>query len=276
MEHKIINSDNGTVHYWIERADNKNSQCIVFSHGLTADNQMFEKQIEYFSGKYTLVTWDIPMHGKSKPYKNFSYKQTAYELKAILDNEKITEAILAGMSMGGFPSQMFAYLYPDMVKGMICIDTTPFGMEYYSKTDIWFLKHIKPMAKIFPDKILRWSMAKSVSFTKYSYDKMMSMLSDSTKSEIIEQMDIAYGKFADENIDMQFKCPVIILLGDNDRTGKVKKYCEMWSKKTGYALHIIKNAAHFSNGDNFNQVNREIEDFVNSIADLTRNKGAFL
>ena len=55
---------------------------------------------------------------------------------------------------------------------------------------------------------------------------------------------------------------MLILLGDKDKTGKVKQYCIAWSKKTGYPLHIIKNASHFSNADNAEQVNSEIEQFI--------------
>ena len=53
-----------------------------------------------------------------------------------------------------------------------------------------------------------------------------------------------------------------ILLGDKDKTGKVKQYCTAWSEATGYPLHIIDDAAHFSNGDNAGRVNSEIEQFV--------------
>lgn len=49
-----------------------------------------------------------------------------------------------------------------------------------------------------------------------------------TKAQIIEQMGIAYGVFASENKDMAFSFPVLILLGDSYRTGKVKEYCEAW------------------------------------------------
>ena len=75
-------------------------------------------------------------------------------------------------------------------------------------------------------------------------------------------MDIAYGKFAQENRDLHLTCPVLILLGDKDKTGKVKRYCIAWADTTGYPLHIIENASHFSNGDNAEQVNSEIEQFV--------------
>jgi pimeloyl-ACP methyl ester carboxylesterase len=263
--HKQIKSINGVVHYWINRNINKDAKCIVFTHGLTANHSMFEKQVEYFKTKYSVITWDVPLHGLSRPYNDFSYNKAAIELKTILDKERMKKVILIGMSMGGYPSQEFASLYPDMVEGFIALDTTPFGMKYYSKSDLWWLKQVAPLAKWFPDGMLRKSMAKSVSKTEYSYKKMMEMLSPLSKMQIIEQMDIAYGEFAKENKDVNFTFPVLLLLGDSDTTGKVKLYNEEWSKITGYPLHLIRNAAHFSNGDNPDQVNMEIEAFIESL-----------
>lgn len=121
------------------------------------------------------------------------------------------------------------------------------------------------MAKWFPDTMLRKSMAKSVSLTDYSYNKMIEILSTMSKEQIIEQMDIAYGKFAQENRNLHLKCPVLILLGDKDKTGKVKQYCITWAKATGYPLDIIEKASHFSNGDNPKQVNSEIERFIQQV-----------
>lgn len=265
MEHKYIESKNGITHYWINRNTNLSAKCIVFTHGLTADHTMFEKQIECFSPEHHIIAWDVPLHGLSRPYLNFSYEQTAIELHSILEKEKITKTILVGMSMGGYPSQMFADMFPEMVEGFVALDTTPFGLKYYSKSDLWWLKQVERMAKCFPDVVLRKSIAKSVSKTEYSYNKMMDMLKPLTKAQIIEQMGIAYGAFATENRDVSFAFPVLILLGDSDITGKVKQYCKEWSKSTGYPLHIIKQAAHFSNGDNPEQVNAEIKSFMQGL-----------
>ena len=263
-EHKWIEFKNGRVHYWLSNKESKNI-CIVFTHGLTADHTMFEKQVEFFADEYRVLCWDIPLHGLSRPYSDFTYKNTAVELKTILDIEGIDKVVLVGMSMGGYPCQEFASLYLDCVHGFIALDTTPFGIEYYSKSDMWWLKHVAPMAKWFPGTMLRKSMAKSVSRTEYSYKKMLDMLSPHSKKQIIEQMDIAYGVFAKENKNVNFKFPVLLLLGDKYKTGNVKLYNKKWSEKTGYPLHIIKNAAHFSNGDNPVQVNHEIQAFLNKI-----------
>lgn len=264
MEHKHILTPNGTVHYWINRSETS-ADCIVFTHGVTADHTMFEKQMDYFCDKYTIILWDVPMHGLSRPYKNFSYHNTAELLHTILQKESIEKVFLVGMSMGGYPSQHFGILYPDMVKGFVALDTTPLGLQYYSKSDLWWLNHIAPMAKWFPESLLRISMAWSISKTKYSYKKMMSILQPFSKTEIIEQMRVAYEFFSQENKDASFAFPVLILAGDKDTTGKVKLYCKKWSENTGYPLHWIKNSRHFSNGDNPEQVNREIELFISDI-----------
>lgn len=262
MEHKTIKGIGGEVHYWISRTTDKPKGTIVFTHGLTANHTMYEKQFAYFKDEYIVILWDVPMHGLSMPYENFSYENTARDLNKILEQESIEKVSLVGMSMGGYPSQMFAHLYPEKVQCFIGIDTTPFGTEYYSKSDLWWLSKVKLIGKWFSDKTLRRSMAKSISVTDYSYNKMLEMLAPLSKEQILEQMDIAYGKFAQENKNLHLSCPVLILLGDKDKTGKVKQYCVAWSKKTGYPLHIIKNAAHFSNADNAEQVNSEIEQFI--------------
>ncbi len=41
MQHKKILTQGGMVHYWISRKENA-ADCIVFTHGVTADHTMFE------------------------------------------------------------------------------------------------------------------------------------------------------------------------------------------------------------------------------------------
>jgi len=108
-------------------------------------------------------------------------------------------------------------------------------------------------------------MAKSVSKTQYAYDTMFKMLEPLSKHDIIEQLDIAYGRVFDRKESVHFTFPVLILLGEYDKTGKVKQYCKEWSKNEGYPLHIIKGAAHFSNADNYNDVNKEISNFMSGL-----------
>lgn len=262
MKEKVL--DNTDIHYWTNDGIDSNV-CIFFSHGLTADHRCFKKQEEYFENKYKIINWDIPMHGKSENTDFISYENCAKLMKRIIDKENVRKIVLVGLSLGGYPSQMFANLYPENTKGLVAIDTTPFGKEYYSSSDIFWLKQVEWMAKSFPTNLLKKSMAKSVSKTKYSYELMMEMLDKTSRNKIAKQMGIGYSKFVVENQDIKLDIPVIILLGEFDRTGKVKQYCNAWHKNTNYPLNIIKNAAHFSNSDNPEAVNELIDSFIKEL-----------
>ncbi len=56
-------------------------------------------------------------------------------------------------------------------------------------------------------------MAWSVSESRYSYQKMLSMLKPLSKTEIIQQMRIAYEYFIVENKDVDFSLPHIDIGG---------------------------------------------------------------
>ncbi|MDR1710465.1 MAG: alpha/beta hydrolase [Propionibacteriaceae bacterium] len=264
MLHKMIEAERGVVHYWasVRPGDRK---TLLFTHGLTANHEMFEKQVAFFRDDFNVITWDVPLHGLSRPYADFSYADCAERMKDILDAEGVPRVVLVGMSMGGYPSQAFAAEYPAMVEGFVALDTTPFGLRYYSRSDIWILERVGAMARWFPAETLRKAMAKSVSRTEYSRQLMERMLAPLAKAELVEQMDIAYGGFIKQNRDVRFSFPVLLLLGQYDKTGKVAAYNRQWAQETGYPLVVIDDAAHLSNCDNPDAVNDAILGFVKSL-----------
>ena len=267
MNEKQLSTENGTITYWVNDFSGQ-EYALIFLHGLTADHTLFEKQIAHFNTQFKILCWDAPSHGKSRPYTDFSYSNAARHLHCILEKENIKKAIFIGQSMGGFVIQTFLKQYPDSAIGFIGIDTTPFGLSYYSASDKWWLRQVEWMAHCYPHKLLVKGIAKSCTYTKYAYENMIHALKPYTKKELCHLMGIGFAGFLDENCDLNIKCPVLLLLGEYDKTGKVKQYCHNWHKKTGYPLHIIKNAAHNSNLDNYEQVNLEIETFIRDISDI--------
>lgn len=72
MTEKTYKTECGTIHYWIGNEGNSNSPALIFLPGLTADHRLFDKQIEYFENKYSLLVWDAPGHAASYPFE-FSF-----------------------------------------------------------------------------------------------------------------------------------------------------------------------------------------------------------
>lgn len=265
VERKICNS-RGTVYYWQSSNWNNSKKTLFFLHGLTADHTMFDSQINYFIDKYNLLTWDAPAHGESRPYHDFSFSDAADILLQIIDERNIESVILIGQSLGGYVAQSFIQQYPERVRAFIGIDTTPYGESYYSKSDKWWLRQIEWMSRLYPHNLIKRSITNQVAVTTNGRKNMMLMLEQYSKMELCHLMGIGYAAFLDENRDIQIQCPVLILIGEHDRTGKVRQYCEQWSNKEGYQLIKIKDAAHNSNVDNPDDVNKVILDFVSNLS----------
>lgn len=265
MRERCIDMKQGKVYYWLSDFWDESRKTLVFLHGLTADHTMFEKQCDFFSGSYNIMIWDAPAHGKSRPYKEFTYQNAVEVLKQILDKYNVNSVIIVGQSMGGYIAQSFIARHPSMVLAFVAIDTTPYGDMYYSKSDKWWLRQIEWMSYLYPFNAMKKALAKQVSVSKNGYENMLSMLSVYTKRELCHLMGIGYAGFLNDNSNLNIKCPVVILLGDKDRTGKVQSYNKLWTENTGFPLIVIKNAAHNSNVDNPEAVNCEIEKFIQSL-----------
>ena len=117
IENKIKTSY-GDVHYWISEKLIADRITLFFLHGLTADHNLFNNQIEFFSDRYNILTWDAPAHGASRPYDNFTYEKAALAAKQILDDNGIKTAVFIGQSLGGFITQSVIKRFPEVVKGL--------------------------------------------------------------------------------------------------------------------------------------------------------------
>lgn len=263
MIEKSILSQRGRTYYWTN--DRKSAFSLVFLPGLTANHHLFDRQTEVFSQQYSILVWDAPAHGKSRPYQDFSYANAAEELKSILDIEGITRVVLIGQSAGGFVAQSFYKKYADMVAGMFTIGTCPYSPCYYSKSDLFWLRQTKWMFRLYPDGMLQKAMAKMCGRTRHARENMLAMLADYTKDELCQLMYIGFAGFIPEISEMHIQCPMWLLVGQHDKTGKVMAYNKMCHEREGFPLYIIEGAAHNANDDQPQRVNELLTAFLQAL-----------
>lgn len=262
MTEKYLDTPRGRVFYLISDEMLQDRETLFFFHGLTADHRLFEKQTAYFDGRYNVIAWDAPLHGRSRPYKDFSFKNAAEDIKAILKENDAEEIIAVGQSLGGYYAQAFMLRYPSAVKGFVGIGTTPYGDMYYSAADKFWLCQIEWMGLLCPEVYLKRAAAKQACVTEYAVNNMLEMISCYDKREYCHLMQTAYSAFLEDNRDIDICCPVLITHGEKDRVGTVRKYCRMWTEKTGFPLKIISRAGHNANADAPDEMNRIIEEFI--------------
>ena len=270
MVEKILETESGNIHYWIPETIRKDCYTLFFLHGLTASHELFRKQTGHFSKDFNVIAWDAPAHGLSRPYREFTYEKAAGAAAAILKQNGIREAVFIGQSMGGFITQSVIRRFPEYVKGFVAIDSTPFGEKYYSRSDRWWLRQVEWMARLYPDRMLRKAVAKQCTRTEDSYRNMYQMLSVYSKKELCHLMGIGFAGFLEDNCNLTIPCPVLIIVGESDKTGKVMHYNNEWSRDLGIPVTWIRDAAHNANDDQPEQVNDHIERFLEKLAEKDR------
>lgn len=256
---KQIQSKHGKTVYRTNARPNR--PCLVMLHGLTADHRLFEKQVAAFEQDFKLIVWDCPCHGESRPYAKFKYDYAVRELAKILADEGVEKAVFIGQSLGGIIAQRYIEKHQKQALGFISIDSVRCG-DYYTKMDMLWLGQLRWMNHLFPDSMLRNSIAKVCGVTKYTQNSMKQMLASYNKNELCNLIWVGEAAFVQDNHEIKLHCPVALLVGEYDKVGKVKEYNMAWHERSGYPLHIIRHAAHNSNQDNPREVNALIRKYV--------------
>ena len=97
---------------------------VVFSHGFLMDHEMFAPQVAALAPEFRVITWDERGFGTTEfDGKPFTYWDSAHDCLGLLDHLGIGQAVLAGMSQGGFLSMRAALLAPKRVRALVLIDT---------------------------------------------------------------------------------------------------------------------------------------------------------
>src|SRR5581483_5368204 len=97
---------------------------VVLSHGFLMDREMFAPQVEALAPEFRVITWDERGFGQTEfDGKPFTYWDSAQDCLSLLDHLGIEQAVLGGMSQGGFLSLRAALLAPERVRALVLIDT---------------------------------------------------------------------------------------------------------------------------------------------------------
>ncbi|MDO4487502.1 MAG: alpha/beta hydrolase [Eubacteriales bacterium] len=267
MIEKLHSTRCGDIHYWVnEKKDTP--VTLVFLPGLTADHRLFDKQIEYFEDTYNCFVWDTPAHSSSWPFDfDFTLRDKAIWLNEIIESEHINDFVIIGQSMGGYVGQMYFELFPGKAKGFISIDSAPLQRKYVTGIEIWLLKKMEPVYRIYPWKSLLKTGSNGVASTEYGRRLMhdMMMVYDGDQARYARIAGHGYMMLAEAmeaDLPYEIKCPALLICGEEDKAGSTKRYNKAWHKETSLPLEWIPGAGHNSNTDKPEIINGLIERFV--------------
>ncbi len=100
---------------------------ILLTHAYAATLQMWQPQFDAWS-EYRVIAWDMRGHGGTdSPPSQVAYdeKLTVEDMASLLRHLGIKEAVVGGLSLGGYISLEFQVAHPEMVRALVLCNTGP-------------------------------------------------------------------------------------------------------------------------------------------------------
>jgi sigma-B regulation protein RsbQ len=96
---------------------------LFFVHGSYIDQSYWRSQVDHFNQDYSVVTIDLPGHGRSQAErKHWSVKDYALDVIAVIEELALKNVILIGHSMGADVNLIVANHNPSLIIGFISIE----------------------------------------------------------------------------------------------------------------------------------------------------------
>ena len=237
---------------------------VVFSHGLLMNHAMFAPQVEALRGAYRVVTWDERGHGEAEHEGTWTYWDSAADVLAILDHLGVEQAVLAGMSQGGFLSLRAALTAPDRVLALVLIDTQAGPEEpdilplYEGMTAAWAADGPSQDTLDFAAAAILGPGADEQPW-KDLWAAMPNHRSPQVMHPLMTREDIS-DRLA------EITCPALVVHGDADASIPVEKAQTLVDGLPGARpLVLVKGAGHASNLTFPGPVNAAIKAFLASL-----------
>ncbi len=252
----------GKVYYEVYGRDD--APAIIFSHGVNMNHETFNVQVEALQEKYRVIIWDMPYHGKSSTIDNkLPFSETAADfISDLLDHLRIEKAVLAGLSLGSYVSQIAAHKYPEKVKATIHIGGGPLHPPV---TPV--IKIVNPLIgifiKLYPSRVIFKAFANHRALKQETRAYMERVAAENGKKvmahltqELLRDMVRGLPKHTAE--------PKLLCHGDHE-IAYIQKQMRGWHQESPKSqLEIIEDAHHIANQDNPEGTNRVLLDFLDS------------
>jgi pimeloyl-ACP methyl ester carboxylesterase len=130
-----LDRDGVRIHYEVTGE----GPALLLTHGYSATGQMWLGQLATLSTHFKVITWDMRGHGASDyPEDSAAYSEeaTVADMAALLDAVDADQAIVGGLSLGGYMSLAFHRAHPERTRALLIIDTGP-GYKNDQARDGW-------------------------------------------------------------------------------------------------------------------------------------------
>ncbi len=232
---------------------------VLLTHGYGATGRMWAPQAKALRDAYTIISWDMRGHGETESPDDpaqYSEALTLGDMAGLLHLLGHEQAVVGGLSLGGFMSLAFHLAHPEMVRALVLCDTGP-GYRSPDARAGWNRGAEKQALNFESRGLDALGKSSEVSATR-KYHRSAQGLAHAAR-RMLAQFD---SRIIDHLPNI--RVPTLVIVGENDQPFiGASEY--MAAKIPEARMEVIPNAGHAANLDNPDDFNRVLRDFLDSL-----------
>ncbi len=242
---------------------------LIFIHGFPFDKSMWSPQVDFFKRTHRVIAYDLRGFGKS----TFTDEETSISLFAddlvnLMDILEIPQAIVCGLSMGGYILLNAVNRYPQRFKAIVlsdtqCIADSEEGREKRFST----ITQIKAEGtQNFADAFVKNVFFSNTQINKKELVENIKQVILSTSPEIITSTLKALA-LRDESCYVldNINIPTLVLCGEEDKITPLSQSVFMHDHISSSILASIAEAGHLSNLEQPAIYNKHLSNFLSTL-----------
>ncbi len=231
---------------------------IVFIHGATATRKMWQPQMEALAHEFRVIAIDLPGHGVlfKKPFR---LEAAVQDVAIAIDKETRGQALIVGLSLGGYVAMAFAQRYPEKTKGLIlsgCSVNYPLWMTLAAKVNSQFL------IKVYGERAFVRML--ELTFGWMFPHVTMTQITAGFHPDAWGDAMLEIGRQNFSARLRSFPGPVMVLNGEYDTFNRANERAFAAATRNG-RLQIIHRAGHLCNLDQPEIFNKAVRNFARSL-----------
>jgi 3-oxoadipate enol-lactonase len=242
---------------------------LIFIHPFPFSHRAWEPQVEALKEKTRCITYDLRGFGRSElGVKKTSIGLYAEDLVQLMDKLEIAQALVCGLSMGGYILLNAAERYPQRFKAIVLADTQCLADSKENQEKRYAtIKDIEDKGlEAFADKFM-----KKV-FGPETYENNTALV-EKTKQLILENSPEGIAAALDAMAQRQESCsdlkkinmPTLVLCGKEDTLTPPSLSEFLFNNIHGATLHEIEKAGHLSNLEQPDLFNQHLMKFISAV-----------
>ena len=187
---------------------------LVFIHGWAASHCFWKHQIKKFQVEYRVLAYDLRGHGDSdKPSTGYEISNHISDLETLLTQERISEPILVGHSLGGMIALQYALESQNPPCALVLVGTNPHPVPTFKRSiQFSFLSWIIGLSRSRAAKFTR-----SQIFSPNADPELVEWVNQDslrTPTHVIRQTLKAVKAFNVTDNLPEIECPICIINGE--------------------------------------------------------------